>query len=321
MLLNTIIFYTILLFLSYNGYDYRTGGIYMRIAYLILAHKNPSQLKRLVDRISAEETSIFIHLDKKIKDTSEYDKIAAGKSNIHFISNRIPVHWGAFSMVRATLNSLQEIVNTGVQYEYISLLSGQDYPLKDNSFIKDYLSKNKGKEFLQHDVFPTGQLSGGGMNRVEYYYNFDRQNNFDYESEMKLRGIKRKFIEGMVPYHGSQWWTLTGACVNYILDQVKSNKEITNFYRYTMFSDEQFFQTIIMNSRFADGVINDNLRYIDWSNIIWKKNMWTSNPPHPKNLTMADLPVLSASPKFFARKFDESEDAEVLDKLDNILLH
>lgn len=290
----------------------------MHIAYLILAHTNPSQLNRLVNKIHTEETSIFIHLDKKVKHTHDYYKIANERDKIYFIKKRIPIHWGAFSMIQATLNSLQEIINTDVSYDYINLLSGQDYPIKNNTLIRDYFAKNSGKEFLYYKSFPTNDLSGGGMNRVDYYYNLDRSDNLSYESEMKLRGLKRKFINGMNPYHGSQWWSLTGTCIKYVLDQVKTNKEITNFYRYSMFSDEQFFQTIIMNSEFGKNVINDNLRYIDWSNVIWSKNMWIVNPPHPKTLTMDDLPVLSSSSKLFARKFDETADTDILNLLDTL---
>jgi len=37
----------------------------MKIAYIILAHKNPDQIKRLVLRLNTEGTSFFIHIDKK----------------------------------------------------------------------------------------------------------------------------------------------------------------------------------------------------------------------------------------------------------------
>lgn len=290
----------------------------MRIAYLILAHKNVNQLKRLVKILHTEDTSFFIHLDKKVKNASDYFEIANDGSNIYFINKRVAVNWGAYSMIQATLNSLQEILDTGIYYDYINLLSGQDYPIKKNTEIFDFLTKNYGKEFLYYAPFPTTDLSLGGMDRVEYYYNLDNPDNSTYESEMKLRGLKRKFIQGMDPYHGSQWWSLTGQCVKYVLDQVKTNKEISNFYRYSMFSDEQFFQTIIMNSKFDRSVVNDNLRYIDWSKVIWEKDIWIVNPPHPKTLTTDDLPSLVSSSKLFARKFEDTTDVHVLDMLDRL---
>ncbi|MGF1986665.1 MAG: hypothetical protein RMY62_002115 [Nostoc sp. ZfuVER08] len=39
----------------------------MKIAYIILAHKYPEQLKRLIHRLNTENVSFFIHIDKKVE--------------------------------------------------------------------------------------------------------------------------------------------------------------------------------------------------------------------------------------------------------------
>ena len=57
---------------------------------------------------------------------------------------------------------------------------------------------------------------------------------------------------------------------------------------------------------FAGTVDGDNRRLIKW----------VSNSGNPRVLTSADLPELLSSPAFFARKFDETVDAEVLDRLE-----
>jgi hypothetical protein len=69
--------------------------------------------------------------------------------------------------------------------------------------------------------------------------------------------------------------------------------------------DELFFQTIVLHSPFADTVVNDNLRYIDWS-----------RRPAPAILHAQDFPSLIGSGKLFARKFDANVDARILDMLD-----
>ncbi|MCR4436803.1 MAG: beta-1,6-N-acetylglucosaminyltransferase [Clostridiales bacterium] len=299
----------------------------MLTAYLILAHKSPNQLKRLVARLSSENSHIFIHLDNKTVNVLDYFSIANEVKNVYFIANRVIVNWGAYSMVQATLNGLQQIMDTGIPFDYIHLLSGEDYPIKPNSYIQDFFNRNKGAEFLSYSAFPTPDLPGGGMDRIEYYYDFDNPDtsynspNYDvYEREMKQKGIKRKFIEGMKPYHGSQWWSLTANCIRYVLKTVGENSEITNFYRYSKFSDEQFFQTIIMNSEFSKKVINNGLRYIDWRNVDIKDIDWVNSPPHPKILTTMDFPLLYKSPALFARKFDEKVDSNILNMIDEKLL-
>lgn len=254
-------------------------------------------------------------------DISTFINTINEKARIYYVKNRISANWGAFSLVEATLNGLKEMLSNHTDIDYISLLSGQDYPIKQNKIILEYLSENKEKEFMHFDPFPTNELPNGGMDRIEYYYDYD--NNFmrkdQYEIEMKSLGIRRNFIENMRPYHGSQWWTLSRQCVEHVLDYIEHNKEIINFYRYTRFSDEQVFQTIIMNSNYAKNVVKNNLRHIDWSSVDLTTLDWIDNPPHPKVLTISNLKSLLKSKHFFARKFDDTIDGKILDELDKFI--
>ncbi len=293
----------------------------MRLAYLILAHTNPHQLERLVSRLKDERNDIFIHLDSKVEDDQSFLRIAATHKNVFFTSKRYDVRWGAYSMIKATLDSLEEIIEYK-EYDYISLISGMDYPVKTNEEIYNFFLRNNGKEFLYYRKSPSPELPLGGCDRFEYYYDYDSRvsNRNEYESEMLLRQIKRPFLKGMAPYHGSQWWSLTGKCVSYIANTVKNNIEIENFYRYTKFPDEHFFQTIIMNSSYSANTINNNLRYIDWSDIDWTTIDWKVTMPHPKLLTINDFEKIRVSQTAFARKFDERVDSRVLDTIDVLLL-
>lgn len=293
----------------------------MNLGYLILAHKNPLQLARLVDRLHYDGSAIYIHIDKKV-DISDFTRVLEDKEGVYFVNKRVSANWGAFSLVEATLNGLTEMRNKHKDMDYVTLLSGQDYPIKKKDVIIEYFKKNKGKEFLHFDPFPTKELPKGGMDRIEYYYDYD--NNImeknKYEVEMHSLGIKRQFIENMKPYHGSQWWSLSRKCIEYVLDYIEQNKEITNFYRYTRFSDEQVFQTIIMNSSYAKNVVNNNLRYIDWSTVDRSTLDWIHNPPHPRVFTIYDYKRFLKSKHLFARKFDENIDYTILDKIDSEIL-
>jgi hypothetical protein len=63
-----------------------------------------------------------------------------------------------------------------------------------------------------------------------------------------------------------------------------------------------------MNSPLRETVVNDNLRYLDWS-----------RTPAPAVLGVGDLDGMLGSDKLFARKFDESVDRDVLDRLDEAI--
>ena len=64
----------------------------MRTAYLILAHRYPNQLIRMINRLDAEGNTFFIHLDKRmgIADFELVQKETKGKSNI-FLSDVLHV--------------------------------------------------------------------------------------------------------------------------------------------------------------------------------------------------------------------------------------
>ncbi|WP_064196518.1 MULTISPECIES: hypothetical protein [Emticicia] len=63
---------------------------------------------------------------------------------------------------------------------------------------------------------------------------------------------------------------------------------------------------ITFDSIYQKDMVNDNLRYIDWS----------EGKASPKTFTIDDLLVLQYSGKLFDRKFNETIDAAILDELD-----
>ncbi len=79
----------------------------MRIAYLILTHKLPSQLRILIDLCQHPEADFYIHLDKKVNLKAFSDLLT--EENIFFIQKRVRCRWGTYSLVQATINGLKEI--------------------------------------------------------------------------------------------------------------------------------------------------------------------------------------------------------------------
>jgi hypothetical protein len=69
--------------------------------------------------------------------------------NIRFVNNRSKAHWGDFGIIKGTINSLLEILNYEKDFDYILLLSGQDYPIKPIKSLMKYLNDNNGKQFVE----------------------------------------------------------------------------------------------------------------------------------------------------------------------------
>ena len=120
----------------------------------------------------------------------------------------------------------------------------------------------------------------------------------------------RKMPGQLIPVGRSQWITITTEAVVYILDYLEKHAAIVRFFKLTWAPDEIIFQTILYNSIFRHSLVNNNLRYIDWS----------EGKASPKTLTEHDLPKLLDSDALFARKFNPQTHPEILDKLDRLLI-
>src|SRR5688572_20607201 len=108
----------------------------MHINYILLAHQHPLQLARLVEAVSADNTSFYIHIDQKI-DWQPFRQALPGRDNVHWLQARHACTWGDSSIVKATLEALKRIVAQKKE-GYCVLLSGQDYPLRSNREIEAF---------------------------------------------------------------------------------------------------------------------------------------------------------------------------------------
>lgn len=74
------------------------------------------------------------------------------------------------------------------------------------------------------------------------------------------------------------------------------------YFEQVTIPDEMFFQSILLNSPLRDTIVNDDQRFIKW--------------PGPSVLGVGEFDELRQAPDLFARKFDETVDTAVLDRID-----
>jgi len=281
----------------------------MNLAYIIQAHTGENQLVSLINQLTDVDTDIFLHIDRKNDElNSNLLERYSLVSNVYIVKDRVGVNWSGFSMVEATLKLMNMVQGIGKKYDYISFISGQDYPLKSNEYIKKYLTDNKGKEFIEsRDIAQH-------FWRLKCY-NFFRENKNNRKLYMRIldslirypqkKLIWRNNFKNTKLYYGSTWFTITYDCMLYILNYVMDNPEYKKQYNHTSCSDEHFFQMIVMNSQFKKNVINNNQRYIDWA----------EGANSPKTLTVKDYDNLKNSEKLYARKFNYKIDKDITEML------
>jgi len=283
----------------------------MKISYLIFVHKNFAQIQRLISNLNDEGVNFFIHISET--GDAVYQECTEGFAdfpNVHFIKNRFKIWWGTFSLVDAILSSVREIVYSGVDYERLVLLSGQDYPIKSNEFIRSFFIRNSDKNYIEYFSLsaPNKWTNASGYfndkQRIENYY-------FTYRSKVICIPVKRKLPYSFTPYGGSLWWNLNKECIEYMIGFIENAHKFIDFMKHTYIPDEVFFQTLLLNSPMRSTIVNTDLRYINWEK---------ANPTPPAVLMSEDFDTLSASTALFARKFDMDHDPKIFDLVDQNLL-
>jgi hypothetical protein len=275
----------------------------VRIAYVISAYRRPEHLARLVHRLAGEDVRFFVHVDSKTREPT-YRKMVEGVAPLGTASflPRHACHWGGFGHVQASLKGIAAIAASGFDPEYTILLSGQDYPIKSNRTIRQFLGSRGGRSSFLYFPLPTPHWTGGGLARFRDWHLRWRR--------LHVRvPLRRRLPLGMRPWGGSAYWIMSRAALALVHGFVNEHPEYVRFFEHVDVPDESFFQTILLNSRLASECDDIRLHYTEWGRL-----------PAPAVLTRDDYPHLAESPCLFARKFDPEVDTDVLDLIDEHLL-
>lgn len=293
----------------------------MQKAYLIMAHKDPKQVLRLVSRLNDGHSEFFIHIDKKAE-FSQFNILNELGNVLHFLE-RFDSKWGKLGTIEPFLNGMEAVQKSPKKFDRILLLSGQDYPIKSNTEIDSFFEKSEKTVFIDHFLIPNYKKwpgnDRGGWYRVDKYYFGTKWYQFFFSKSLNflsgfLPFLKRKIPYGLKPFTGQTWWNLDAYALNYVLNFHKNHPDYIKFHKNTFVADELFMQMIVANStdqKLLQSIENSEKRFT-----IWEKK----DSAHPKVLRKTDLEAIMASDDLFARKFDEKIDSEILDLIDEKIL-
>lgn len=272
----------------------------MKQAILITAYKDVQSLVEIVDFFD-DNFNFYIHIDRKSKlDCSSL----IGRSNIH-ICDKFTVNWGGFNHLRAILHLATEALND--DNVYFHLITGEDFPIKSIShFTNIDLSKN----YLKYYEMPASVWKdNGGFDRIDYFQYYDL---FNYKTSFgkmmieqlvwlqKKISFKRKRGRCMPQqlFGGSTYWSLNKKVLEYVVNYVATNRGFLSRFKNTFCAEEILFHTVILNSPYANTVVNTHLRYIDWD---------SGRGGYPAYLDVSDFESILYSDNLFARKIKASE--------------
>lgn len=303
----------------------------MQKNYLILAHKNPLQLSRMIERLDDGASKFFIHLDAK----TPIEPFAACLEGAHirFIEPRERCVWGDFSIVRATIHLMEA---ASKEQGVFILMSGQDYPIQSQGYINAFLESNKGFDFIEIEPLEEKWKPKMVKDKLEHYHILHSEERghsncyapFAHCSVFQKLRTLTHLLKGRLSrknfrllcslpkrvapferqYAGSQFWAFSERTFYAVLNYIREHKAaLEEYYKYTSSPDEIYFHSVLMDLVAKDSTIKlkEQITYV---NYFRKNNVF---------ITEDSEKLTSAKGKLFARKFDTDIDIEILNKLDS----
>ena len=280
----------------------------MRIAYLIVAHRQPDQLERLLRAIHDPDNLYLLQLDSKAPRElhARMSTFAARQSNLALAPAR-DIRWASWSLMDARLEGIERLLAMGRPWDLLINLSGQCFPLRTQPQIRAALDDQPGRNFVEtFDPLTTWVDPYARVRRIRIEVPF-RSTGYNLPRLRVDRWQRHlgdaRFVGGS-PYAG-----LTREFCEHLIRSPLLPR-YRRCLRFAYRPDEVLLPTFIMNSPMKDSVVNRNFHRVDWR----------AGGSHPRTCTIDDAAELLASEAFFARKFDIDVDAPIVDLLESRLV-
>jgi hypothetical protein len=276
--------------------------------YFVMAHQRPEQLRLLVDAIQDPRDLIFIHVDiksllglqsRRNGTWSMARRLAKQYRNVRLLFPR-SANWGGWTLSKLLLDTIDLALKSSNDWTHFINLSGQCYPIKPLEEIRDSLAAAGDQVFVELRHLST-------LPSDDWHLRWHPMIELPHKA-YKLKGPRTPPTDFALEYKGSQWCMLPRSFCEWQREAAIS-KTIRRYLSGLLLSDEMIIQALVQNSPWRDRTASHYGREIVFppkGHPLW---------PGPTTLTMEDWPLLMSSAGFFARKFDQTVDAEIVPKL------
>jgi hypothetical protein len=274
------------------------------VAYLVLSYLQPELVQRLVTtlRNGSPDAVLAVHHDDR--------RCALGDVDALRIDPK-PIEWGHGSQLAAVLRALRW-VRERAEFDWLVLLSGQDYPIRPVAEIEASLAAADIDAFIQTAPVAPLRLRRGQVDEFARRYRYRWRplperlvaTVAHADPLVQVRRLPSGAYAGfparppLEPFHGSDWFTLSRRAVDAVLGAPSA---VADHFLHTIVPTEAFVHTVLAHSGLR--LSNDNRRYAAFAD----------DAANPRVLGPADLDAVLASGGDFARKF---ADLAVLDEID-----
>ncbi len=298
----------------------------MRIAFLIVAHRDPEFIIRVCKKLIQDKNfEVFLHYDLKSNIDTIWEEFK-NEPGVTIAREREKVYWSGFSSIKAILKIMQLAFDKGGFDRYV-MLQGADYPLYSNSEITDFFMKNRQVEFIRAcNMSNSTDSYFYKKNRCHWFC--DRPNflkkkihYLNYKFTPKLRKPSINENERKYDVHfGSAQWAITKECVAFILDFVAYHPKFMRYMKTVFAPDEIFFHSIVHNSKFKHATITGDTEPCKRLLVNWRNLNYFEYPNERviKVFDETDYQKLIDSNCMFFRKAQSVKSKVLLDKIDKM---
>lgn len=316
----------------------------MHVQFLVAAHRDPSQVWRLCERLlDAPGSRVIVQWDcaSPIPDVPP-------SLDVQLLVTRAPCEWGSGRQLDALLDSLHALEHE--DFDWLVVLSGQDYPIRPMCDLVAQLEETPYAAFLQTPEGgfvpePTSTRAPLSYLQQRNFYRYHwvpqrwwsklrpgAQRVLSAGLQRSIRAVTRERTvrvqrrpRGFSPavgvrarWHpfgpdrpcrkGSDWFALSRPVFDDLLAAVSASPEVVEHFRHTYLPTESFFHTLLLPC-WESANAGANLHY----------RRFEPGRAHPEILGERDWGDFVRSGAFFARKFDPL-DTVLLDRIDVELL-
>lgn len=303
----------------------------MRIGFVILSHRDPAQLLRLVATLNRlyDDPPIACHHDRA---QSAIDN-GAFPGNVRFVDPSIRTGWAKWSVVRGFLAALRLLYEHDAP-DWFVLLSAGDYPVRHAAAVRADLAAldadalidfrqtsdtaaeaaarygPRNPELSHFESAGNRRLARARYEGAELWLPIVRFNDGGRRVRPGRFTVPLPFAAPLGPFsrdfrcfYGDHWFTGNARVAQLLLAPTPAHLRLQKHLTMRTSPDECYFQTVLCN---APGLrlVRDNRRYAQWN----------GGGAHPQTLGEGDLAAIFASDAHFARKF--APGSPVLDRID-----
>ncbi|MEM7240711.1 MAG: beta-1,6-N-acetylglucosaminyltransferase [Pseudomonadota bacterium] len=220
------------------------------LGVIILAHQGMKRVEQMVRYYAHHSVPVVVHIDKRCgkECRTELEDALADIETVD-IFQKFATPWGKFGLIQASLLAAKRLLHRNTEVSHVLLSSGACVPLRPVSQFQNFLSRNPYTDFIESVDLKSHAWVQDGLSeeRFDYFFPFSWKKSrllFDAMTAVQ-RGltVKRSRPVGLKIHLGSQWWCLTRATLNKILND-PNRRLYDRYFRHSWIPDESYFQSL-----------------------------------------------------------------------------